>query len=97
MEPPQAESPQVRHSLHQLEVQGGSLGLHGQRNVCAQERGGKFPELPPLGKQTLHLWKAAATVNTRERESHIYFLALDTLGAGRGLWAAFTCLFYTEQ
>lgn len=40
MESPQAESPQVRHSLHQLEVQGGSLGVHGQRNVCAWKGGG---------------------------------------------------------
>lgn len=54
-------------------------------------------KLPPLGKQTSHLWKATATANMRERKPRIHFLTEDPLCAGRRLWAATTYLYHTKK
>lgn len=53
------------------------LWVCGQRKVCAWEGVGGTPWTPSPGKT--NLWKAAATANTRERESYIHFLAVDNL------------------
>lgn len=65
--------------------------------VCVGENSLPLEKSVPLENKHCTSGRQQPLQTRGKRESHFHFLAVDTLDAGRRLWAAFTCLFYTEQ